>query len=73
VQNASQTAARSASRRAYSIDEFSATYGVCRAKVYGEIKAGRLKIRKVGRRTIIASEDAEDWFAACAIEPPEAA
>jgi hypothetical protein len=75
VQNASHTAACSSTsrdeQRGYSIDEFSTTYRICRAKAYDEIKAGRLKIRKVGRRTIIAVEDAEDWFAACAI-PREA-
>jgi hypothetical protein len=29
--------------------------------VRGEIKAGRLVARKVGRRTIIATEDAKAW------------
>jgi hypothetical protein len=29
--------------------------------VRGEIKAGRLVARKVGRRTIIAAEDAKAW------------
>ena len=76
MQNASHTTACSSTtrdeRRGYSIDEFSTKHRICRAKTYDEIKAGRLKIRKVGRRTIIAVEDAEDWFAACAIHAREA-
>jgi hypothetical protein len=51
-------------QRAYSIPDFCAAYGVGRSLAYAEIKAGRLKIRKAGRRTIIGLEDAEDWFAA---------
>jgi hypothetical protein len=49
-------------RRGYSIPVFCETYDVCRSKAYEEIAAGRLKARKAGRRTIIAAEDAEDWF-----------
>jgi hypothetical protein len=49
-------------RRGYSIPDFCETYDVCRSKAYQEIAAGRLKARKAGRRMIIATEDAEDWF-----------
>jgi hypothetical protein len=31
---------------------------------YEEIKSGRLRARKIGKRTIIIVEDAEDWLRA---------
>ena len=50
------------SKRGYSVEEFGKIYGICRSLTYVEIREGRLKARKVGRRTIIAAEDAERWF-----------
>lgn len=50
-------------KRGFSVEEFCETYDICRSLAYVEIREGRLKARKVGRRTIIAGEDAEDWFA----------
>lgn len=44
-----------------SVDEFSAWAGICRRRVYGEIKDGRLKIVKIGSRTAIRARDAHDW------------
>jgi hypothetical protein len=52
--------------RAYSIREYCDPSGIGRSQAYVEIANGRLRIRKVGRRTIIAVEDAEAWFASCA-------
>lgn len=57
-----------AARIVYDIPEFCATYKISRTKTYEEIKAGRLKVRKFGRATRIASEDAEAWFVACAAD-----
>ena len=51
-------------KRGLSIQEFGERYGICRSSTYIEIREGRLKARKVGRRTVIALEDAEAWFAA---------
>jgi Helix-turn-helix domain len=51
-------------KRGLSIEEFGQLYGICRSSSYLEIREGRLKARKVGRRTVIACEDAEAWFAA---------
>jgi hypothetical protein len=51
-------------KRGYSIEEFGRIYGICRSLIYLEIREGRLKARKVGRRTVIASEDGDDWFSA---------
>ncbi len=44
-----------------SIDEFSGRNGICRSKVYEEIKVGRLIAVKVGRRTLITLEAERTW------------
>ena len=51
-----------ASKRAFSVHEFSKLYGVGRTTTYEELKAGRLRGRKIGKRTIITKNDAEDWL-----------
>jgi excisionase family DNA binding protein len=53
---------RRARQRALSIQEFSQVYGLGRTKVYEELKSGRLRGRKIGKRTIITEDDAEDWL-----------
>ncbi len=53
---------RRATQRAMSIAEFCECYGVGKTKAYEELKYGRLRARKVGKRTIIAEDDAEDWL-----------
>jgi hypothetical protein len=45
-----------------SIDEFCQCYGPGRTKAYEELKSGRLRGRKIGKRTIITLDDAEDWL-----------
>jgi len=49
-------------QRAMSIGVFCETYGIGRTKTYEEIKSGRLRVRKVGRRTIVTADDAEEWL-----------
>jgi excisionase family DNA binding protein len=49
-------------QRAFSIGEFCAQYGLGRTKTYEEIKKGRLRGRKIGKRTLIARDDAENWL-----------
>jgi excisionase family DNA binding protein len=51
-------------KRAYSISEFCNIYQLGRTKAYQQIKSGRLKAVKVGSRTIIRADDAEQWLAA---------
>ena len=53
---------RRASQRGLSIGEFCERYGPGRTTAYQEIKAGRLRARKCGKRTIIAEDDAERWL-----------
>lgn len=56
------TTPASGAQRAYSIEEFCNRFAVGRTKVYEELKRGRLRARKIGRRTIIADDDAESWL-----------
>jgi excisionase family DNA binding protein len=59
VENGAQGRGR---QRAMSIAEFSDRYGPGRTTVYEEIKSGRLRARKCGKRTFITEDDAEDWL-----------
>ena len=36
--------------------------GVSRSTIYAEVSKGNLKIRKVGRRSIIAMDDLRSWL-----------
>jgi excisionase family DNA binding protein len=47
---------------AYSIPEVLRLVPVGRSTIYREIKARRLKVSKVGRRTIIRADDLEAWL-----------
>jgi len=47
---------------AMSVDEFCERYDVGRTKAYEEIFAGRLKARKLGKRTLIPISEAEAWL-----------
>ena len=51
-----------ARQRAMSIAEFSENYNIGRTKAYEELKSGRLRGRKIGKRTIITEDDAEEWL-----------
>lgn len=47
----------------YTVPEFQEATGLGRNSVYEEVKRGRLRITKVGRRSIIRAEDARAWLA----------
>jgi len=47
--------------QAYDIRSFCRAYSISRSYVYLEIKAGRLKPFKAGRRTLISREAAIAW------------
>ena len=51
-----------ARERAMSIDEFCRRYAIGRTSAYAEIKQGRLRARKVGKRTLITDDDGESWL-----------
>lgn len=47
---------------AYTIPELVSASGAGRSKIYEEIAAGRLKVRKLGKRTLALHEDATAWL-----------
>ena len=49
---------------AYSISGVMEAADTGRSKLYEEIASGRLKAKKLGRRTIITTEALSDWLAA---------
>jgi excisionase family DNA binding protein len=49
---------------AVDIDEASEITNLSRSRLYTEIRQGRLKIRKSGRRTIILMAELERWLTA---------
>src|SRR5262249_61449059 len=38
-----------------------ARYGICRQTFYDEVKRGRIKAKKLGKKTVILRSDAEKW------------
>jgi excisionase family DNA binding protein len=62
--------ARPAERFAYSIRDVTKVTGLGRSYIYEEIKEGRLRIRKAGRRSLIFPDDLKAWLASLpAIRP----
>ena len=48
--------------QAYSIRSFSKAFKIGRSTVYQQIALGKLKVKKVGATTLIAYDDAINWF-----------
>jgi hypothetical protein len=48
--------------RAYSVAEFCSTYAVGRSIAFELIAAGKLKAHKLGHKTIVLADDAEEWL-----------
>jgi excisionase family DNA binding protein len=46
----------------YTIPEVAEVSRVCVGTVFNELKTGRLKATKLGRRTLITRAQLEDWF-----------
>lgn len=49
-------------RRARTVKQFCADYGVGKTLTYAEMKAGRLRAVKVGFRTLILHDDSDAWM-----------
>ena len=67
------TTGQTTTKRAFRIEEFAHRNSISRAQVYIELKAGRLKARKVGSATLITTEDESAWLAALPAMNPSAA
>jgi len=57
---------------AMSLAEFCSEFGTSRSAAYREIQAGRLIVRKAGRRTIVLGEDAMRWARSLPVYPSKA-
>lgn len=57
-----QTAANE-NKIAFSVENFCSAFSIGRTALYAELKAGRLKALKCGRRTLISRAEAERWLA----------
>lgn len=57
---------------AYPPKEAAAIIGIGLTALYAEIAAGRIKTKKFGRRTLIASEDLKLWLASLPAATPPA-
>ena len=49
-------------RIAYSVHDSTRVSGVGRTTTFNAIRAGHLKVRKLGRRTLILKKDLEEWL-----------
>ena len=49
--------------RALTIDEFCDRFRICRATAYHLIRTGKLRARKLGRRTVLLAPDVDAWVA----------
>lgn len=49
-------------RGALTVDEFCGWASIGRSKFYQEVKAGRITLRKVGRKTVVTMSDAVSWL-----------
>jgi hypothetical protein len=53
---------------AYRVSEFCQVYVISKASFYREVQAGRLRILKRGRRSLVECAEAERWFS-CLRDP----
>jgi excisionase family DNA binding protein len=60
-------------KQATAVSEFCSRYGICRDTFYAEVRRGRLRATKVGKKTLILRADEDKWLAALpALELPAA-
>ena len=44
--------------------------GICRSQLYLELRAGRIRAKKLGRRTLIERSEQAKWLAALPVAQP---
>ena len=49
-------------RRVFTISEFLERYGIGRTRFYEEVAEGRLRLRKLGKKSLVTVDDAEAWL-----------
>lgn len=49
-------------KRAFTVSEFCRYYRLGRTSFYQQVRLGHLRVRKIGTRSLVATEDAESWF-----------
>ena len=47
---------------AFSVDEFCGWASIGRSKFYQEVAAGRIRLRKIGRKSVVTMPDALAWL-----------
>jgi len=50
-------------KETFTVRELCGRYGICRATFYAEVKRGRLRAIKLGKKTIVMRADADAWAA----------
>jgi len=50
-------------RRVLTIAEFLHCYRIGRTRFYEEVAAGRIRLRKLGKKSLVSLDDAEKWLA----------
>lgn len=53
---------RMPSKGAFTVEEFLAWAAIARSKFYQEVNAGRIRMRKIGRKSVITFPDAMEWL-----------
>lgn len=51
-------------RLCYSVDDAATLMSVGKRSIYREIKSGRLRVAKMGKRTLVPADAISDWLAA---------
>ena len=54
-------------KMALSVDEFCAACSIGRSTFYENVKFGRIRVLKAGKRTLIASSEAQRWLDSLAV------
>jgi excisionase family DNA binding protein len=49
-------------RAAYTVDEFCAAHAIGRTTFYAELKAGRIRVVKCGRKTLVPKTEKDAWL-----------
>lgn len=49
-------------RAVYTVPEFLSSFSVSRSHFYREVRAGRIRLRKIGSKSIVTVPDANAWL-----------